>query len=154
MVADLHYSTVSLIIDSWEAVRRIPNYEEVAGLKIFEKFFELAPSAKKVFSFGNEDLVRSKRFVTHAKFFVGMIDKSLNLLGPDIELLTTILLDMGRQHHNFGVEASHYPPLGQAVLATLEELLKDKFTPKVRGAWVEVYQAMSYDMIRSVTLSE
>lgn len=118
------------------------------------RFFELAPSAKKVFSFGNDDLVRSKRFVTHAKFFVGMIDKSLNLLGPDIELLTTILLDMGRQHHNFGVEASHYPPLGQAVLATLEELLKDKFTPKVRGAWVEVYQAMSYDMIRSVTLSE
>ena len=78
-----------------------------------------------------------------------MIDRSLALLGPDIELLTTILLELGTKHRNYGVQPSYYPPMGQALLGTLEELLGDKYTPEINDAWVEVYQAMSYDMIRA-----
>eukprot|EP00934_Nitzschia_sp_Nitz4_P002095 Nitzschia sp. Nitz4//scaffold1_size375055//215890//216425//NITZ4_000286-RA/size375055-augustus-gene-0.680-mRNA-1//1//CDS//3329541075//2095//frame0 len=150
MVSDLSFTTVSVIIDSWEAIRRMNNYEDVAGLEIFKAFFDLAPEAKTIFAFGqNEDLYESKRFRSHARFFVGMIDKSLSLLGPDEELLTTILLDLGKQHSNWGVKPAFYAPLGQAILLMLEKLLGDRFTPAVKDAWVEVYQALSYDMIRA-----
>jgi hypothetical protein len=37
MVADMSYTTVSNVIDSWESVRRIANYEEVVGVKLFVK---------------------------------------------------------------------------------------------------------------------
>jgi hypothetical protein len=37
MVADMSYSTVSNVIDSWEQVRRTDNYEEVVGTKLFVK---------------------------------------------------------------------------------------------------------------------
>jgi hypothetical protein len=37
MVADMSYSTVSNVIDSWECIRRTPNYEEVVGVKLFVK---------------------------------------------------------------------------------------------------------------------
>jgi hypothetical protein len=37
MVADMSYSTVSSVIDSWERVRRTPNYEEIVGVELFVK---------------------------------------------------------------------------------------------------------------------
>jgi hypothetical protein len=35
MVADMSYTTVSRVVDSWELMRRIDNYEEIAGVKLF-----------------------------------------------------------------------------------------------------------------------
>jgi hypothetical protein len=37
MVADMSYSTVSNVIDSWEAVRRSDNYEVAVGTALFKK---------------------------------------------------------------------------------------------------------------------
>jgi hemoglobin-like flavoprotein len=78
-----------------------------------------------------------------------MLDKSLSLLGPDIELLTDVLLELGKSHLRYGVKTSHYPAMGQALISVVEELLGDEFTPQIKDAWVEVYQALSYDMIRA-----
>ena len=70
------------------------------------------------------------------------------MLGPDEELLTTILLDLGEIHEKLGVTASMYPPLGLALVDTLRDLLgKQCFTPAVQIAWMEVYNAISADMI-------
>jgi hypothetical protein len=113
----------------------------------------LEPSAKEVFSFGhseelNEDFYKSPRLIKHAKYFIQMVDRALSLLGPDIELLTEILEDLGKKHARFGVTPSMFPPMGMALLATVKELLGDKYTPEVKMAWLEVYHAFSYDMIR------
>jgi hypothetical protein len=35
MVADMSYITVSHVVDSWEMMRRIDNYQETAGVKLF-----------------------------------------------------------------------------------------------------------------------
>jgi hemoglobin-like flavoprotein len=122
-------------------------------LFFLSRLFELDPSIQNVFTFGkntklNEEFFKSDRLVRHAKFFIKMIDRALALLGPDIELLTEILLDLGKQHRHFGVKASHYPLMGNALLSVVEELLGDKFKPCVKDAWLEVYQALAYDMIR------
>jgi hypothetical protein len=37
MVSDMSYSTVSDVIDSWEEIRRLPNYEEKTGVALFQK---------------------------------------------------------------------------------------------------------------------
>ena len=37
MVADMSYSTVSQVLESWEKVRRVDNYEEKVGTKLFQK---------------------------------------------------------------------------------------------------------------------
>lgn len=37
MVAEMTYHTVSRVIDTWESVRRLPDYEEVAGVLLFRK---------------------------------------------------------------------------------------------------------------------
>lgn len=96
----------------------------------------------------DDKLFHNSRFIAHSKHYVKMVDRAVGLLGPDIELLTEILMELGLQHHKFGVESSFYPPMGQALIATMEELLGDKFKAETKEAWSECYQAMGYDMMR------
>jgi hypothetical protein len=37
MVADMSYTTVSRVLDSWELIRRLPNFEEKTGILLFQK---------------------------------------------------------------------------------------------------------------------
>jgi hemoglobin-like flavoprotein len=155
MVVDMSYDEVSNVVESWEEIRRnTKDFNEVVGVKLFQKLFAVDPSAARVFSFGNEveltdDFFKSKSLIKHAGCFITMIDKALGLLGPDIELLTETLMGLGHNHVAYGVQASHYPNMGQALLETLEEVSGDSFTEEVKNSWLEVYQALSYDMIRS-----
>jgi hemoglobin-like flavoprotein len=114
----------------------------------------LEPEAKKIFGFGaslgpiSDKLIKSPRFTKHAKYFIQMIDKALGMLGPDIELLTEILLDLGAKHVTYGVKPEYFPSMGRALLFAVKERLGDDYTDEVKDAWVEVYGALSYDMIR------
>jgi len=40
MVADMSYSTVSNVIDSWEEVRRLKDYEKIVGVTLFTKYVD------------------------------------------------------------------------------------------------------------------
>jgi hemoglobin-like flavoprotein len=124
-------------------------------LLIENRLFELEPEAKLIFGFGkstdvlSEKLMKSQRFVKHAMYFIQMIDKALGMLGPDIELLTEILMDLGAKHVNYGVKPEYFPSMGRALLHAVKSSLGDEFTEDVKDAWVEVYGALSYDMIRA-----
>lgn len=37
MVNELHYTSIALVLESWEQVRRGKNYEEVAGSLLFQQ---------------------------------------------------------------------------------------------------------------------
>lgn len=37
MVQELSYTVTNSVLESWEQIRRIKNYEQVAGVKLFEK---------------------------------------------------------------------------------------------------------------------
>jgi hemoglobin-like flavoprotein len=78
-----------------------------------------------------------------------MVDRAINLIGPDIDLLTEILLELGEKHDKFGVKPSYYPPMGQALIITMADMLGDKFTPDIKDACIETYQALAYVMIRA-----
>ncbi|KAG7341030.1 globin-like protein [Nitzschia inconspicua] len=154
MVVDMSYKTCCSVIDSWEQIRNIENYEDKVGTKLFIKFFDLEPEARRIFGFRErhslEDLVKSRRFYKHAAYFIQMLDKAIGMLGPDIEMLTDILMELGKKHVSYGVEPEFFPSMGRSLIETLEETLgKDKFDVETKGCWVEVYGALSYDMIRA-----
>jgi hypothetical protein len=168
MVQDLSFKTLNTVLNSWEIIRRIPNFDEVVGLKLFKTFFKLDPSAQAVFvgrrrsaqiaeekkhetdtSNDDEDFVTNPRLLQHAKAFVRMFDRAIDMLGPEIELVTEILIDLGKDHVKFGVKTTHYPAMGQALMIVLEEVLGNELDDETKRSWVEVYQAMSYDMIRA-----
>jgi methyl-accepting chemotaxis protein len=115
--------------------------------------FIACPEAKPLFGFpldidaNSDELLKSKRFKMHASYLIGMIDTALNMLGPDIELLTEMLYDLGAKHVRYGVQPSYFPLMGQCLISTIEECLDGKFTVGMKAAWEEVYLALSSDMI-------
>ncbi|CAB9507130.1 Globin [Seminavis robusta] len=150
---EMEYETIQNVIDSWELLRRIPNYDVEAGTLLFTHLFEKCPPAMVLFGFPKdmdptcEKLKKSKRFVSHAKNMVAMLDRALAMLGPDAELLEEMLLDLGKKHVTIGVPVNAYPIMGDALLQTLRELLGDKFNQQAEHSWLEVYRAFSFEMI-------
>jgi hemoglobin-like flavoprotein len=121
------------------------------------RLFDKCPQAKVLFGFPIDidphcqELLQSKRFKMHAAYLIQMIDTALNMLGPDIELLTEMMVDLGVKHVTYGVTPEMFPIMGTCLIATLEESLsEDDFTATVKEAWVETYSALSQDMIRSI----
>jgi methyl-accepting chemotaxis protein len=122
----------------------------------WRSLFEKCPQAKVPFGFAidvdptKSGLLQGKKFMMHAVYLIQMIDTALNMLGPDIELLTEIMADLGSKHIQYGVEPVMFPMMGDALIFTLELILKGDFTDLVRAAWIEMYTALSQDMIRAL----
>ena len=50
----------------------------------------------------------------------------------------------------YGVKPEYFPSMGRALIYAVEQQLgEEKFTRETKDAWVEVYGALSYDMIRA-----
>jgi methyl-accepting chemotaxis protein len=117
--------------------------------------FEKCPQAKVLFGFpididpNSPELLTSKRFIMHAAYLIQMIDTALNMLGPDIELLTEIMTELGIKHVRYGVKPEMFPIMGDALMHTLTTTLKSDFTEDIKESWVIVYSALSQDMIRA-----
>jgi hemoglobin-like flavoprotein len=58
----------------------------------------------------------------------------------------SILAHLGRQHRRFGVVPAHYGPVGEALLATLGDVLGERFTPAVGEAWAALYAEIARRM--------
>jgi hemoglobin-like flavoprotein len=95
------------------------------------------------------ELLKSKRFIMHASYLIQMIDCALNMLGPDIELLTEMMTDLGVKHVAYGVKPEYFPIMGRCLITVLADCLGDSFTDTVKQAWVETYDALAQDMIRA-----
>jgi hemoglobin-like flavoprotein len=149
-------STMSHVMDTWELMRRVKNYEQVAGAKLFQKLFNKCPAAKVLFGFpvdidaNSLEVLTSKRFLMHASYLISMIDTALNMLGPDIELLTDIMLELGVKHIRYGVTPEMFPIMGDCLIETLEETLGvDAISVAAKNAWLDTYDALAGDMIRA-----
>ena len=74
-----------------------------------------------------------------------------NLRQPDV--LVPHLQRLGARHAEYGVEASHYPAVGGALLQTLAEMAGDLWTPTVRDAWANAYGVVADVMIEAASSS-
>jgi hemoglobin-like flavoprotein len=61
----------------------------------------------------------------------------------DLPSLIPTLETLGRNHIRYGVEDRHYETVGAALLWTLEQGLKEAWTPAAKSAWVEAYSTVS-----------
>lgn len=123
---------------------------------IFCRFFSYEPQALAVFGFDmqatlDDEFFKNPKVLVHAIQYIRMLSRAVNLLGPDIDVVTSILHDLGKKHReSYGVKASFYSPMRKALIETLEELIGPKhFTANVKESWIECFQAMSYEMVHS-----
>jgi nitric oxide dioxygenase len=105
--------------------------------QFYRRLFEIAPHMRPMFP---GDMRRQgSRFMAKLAVLVGSIDR------PD--QLAALAGALARQHVEYGVQASHYPMVGAALLWALERALGEDWTPEVAAAWTGVYEVLSACMI-------
>lgn len=114
------------------------------------EFFSIQPEAVSVFSIKGDvaECVKSGAFLSHAKKFVEMFDSAVDMLGPNIEILTEILTELGQKHVKYGVKLEYYPAMGIALIDAVRRIDK-QFTKATEIAWREVYNSISLDMSKA-----
>jgi hemoglobin-like flavoprotein len=122
---------------------------------MFDRLFELEPRTKTVFGFTKDHVptgeeVEKRGLLIHAIRMIHMFDAALSMLGPDTETLCEILNDLGKRHIGYGVKPHYFPFMGHAVLYALQETLGDKWTPQMHDAWVEIFDILSGEIMKSI----
>jgi len=151
MIDELSYETASTVIESWESLRRTENYAERTGRRLFIRFFEEQPDARSVFGFDKTDddaIYDSRKFLDIGKNFIEVVDQAVDMLGPDLEVLAEVLMDLGKKYHlEYGMRPEYYSVLGRALIDQLEEILGPKDFPiHTKSCWLQVYGALAQVM--------
>eukprot|EP00980_Cylindrotheca_fusiformis_P031790 scaffold26976_cov181-Cylindrotheca_fusiformis.AAC.3 len=125
----------------------IPNYSERFGLLIFRKFFDLCPDAIPLFSFGNEltiaddgleeddSLGKNPRFMMHIKLFMSRFSATMDMLGPDMEVLEGDLVVFAKHHRQYGVTKEHHRMMEIAIIEAVQTMLGDQLKQEMRKSW-------------------
>ena len=109
------------------------------GLAITTRMYERLftdPDVKAMFDqAAQESGEQPKRLAGAILAYAQNIDK--------LEALTAPVMRMAARHVETGVKAEHYPPVANALLPAIRDVLGDAATDEVLGAWGEAYWALA-----------
>lgn len=117
----------TLVKSTWAMVVPIA---DVAASLFYDRLFTLDGSLRPLFA--TTDMAEQRRKLMQA---LAAVVNGLDNLEPLIPVLETL----GRNHVRYGVIDQHYETVGAALLWTLEQGLKDAWTPAVQSAWTTAY---------------
>ena len=133
---------VELLENSFDRIK--PNANNFVA-SFYENLFTSNPEAKPLFEHTN--------MATQQKMLLSSLVMVVeNLREPDV--LDKALRGLGARHVKYGALPKHYPLVGGALLATFEQYLQDKWTPEVKQAWIDAYDAISKIMLDGADYSE
>jgi hemoglobin-like flavoprotein len=107
---------------------------DAAATLFYDRLFMLDPSLKPLFA--NADMKEQRRKLMQAITAVINGVDHLDALVPTLE-------NLGRNHARYGVVDRHYDTVGAALLWTLEQGLKDDWTPAAKSAWTAAYATVA-----------
>ncbi|KAK2665245.1 hypothetical protein Ddye_003819 [Dipteronia dyeriana] len=131
----------ALVVKSWNAMKK-KNTGEL-GLKFFLRIFEIAPSAKKLFTFLKESDVpveQNPQLKPHAMtVFVMTCESAVQLRkAGKVTVGEFNLKDLGATHFKYSVHYEHFEVTKYALLETIEEAV-----PEMKIAWAEAYDQLA-----------
>lgn len=133
---------VELLETSFEKVK--PHANEFIT-SFYDNLFTDYPAAKPLFEHTNMSAQGQKLLSS----LVLVVD---NLRKPDA--LTGALKGLGARHVKYGALPEHYPLVGNTLLKTFEQYLKDDWTPETQQAWVDAYGAITELMLSGADYSQ
>ena len=120
-----------LLKTTWAKVAPI---SDVAAALFYDRLFTLDPSLQRMFA--NADMKEQRRKLMQALAAVINGIDNLGALVPTLE-------NLGKNHVRYGVTDRHYDTVGAALLWTLEQGLKEAWTPAARSAWTVAYTTVA-----------
>jgi nitric oxide dioxygenase len=126
-----------LVRESW---RQLAPTADLAAASFYCRLFELDPRTTALFEATDMEAQRKK--------FADTLSRIVRQLDSPEELIPN-LAPLARRHIGYGVRASDYHTVGEALLWALERALGDAFTGEVRSAWAEAYALLAAVMLRA-----
>ena len=130
-----------LVIESWEKVVPI---QEAAAEMFYERLFIEYPEVKPYFKGDMKE--QGRKLMTMINTAVNSLDRIDDLVEP--------LKRAGKAHAGYGVKEKDYDKVGASLLWTLEQGLKDTFTPEIKDAWTVTYLTVAGVMIEGAGYGE
>ncbi|KAL8143528.1 hypothetical protein V2J09_016560 [Rumex salicifolius] len=135
----------ALVVKSWSSMKK--NSSEL-GLKFFLKVFEIAPTAKKLFSFLKDSevpLEKNPKLKSHAlTVFVMTCESAVQLRKAGrVTVGESNLKDLGAKHFKYGVADEHFEVVRYALLETIKEAVPEMWSPEMKIAWTEAYNSLA-----------
>jgi nitric oxide dioxygenase len=127
---------IDLVQDSFALM--VPRRAEASAI-FYQRLFALAPETRALF---RGDLAEQGRKLMQV---LATIVRNLSDLGP---LLNSVDY-LAQRHVGYGVRDDHYPLVGQVLIETLRQCLRQSFTPETERAWGYAYTILSGRMIRA-----
>jgi nitric oxide dioxygenase len=127
---------IELVRKSWDLVAGDP--DGVAAL-FYRRLFAAAPGVRPLFPASMQE--QGRKLVQMLATAVANLDK-LEAIRPAVEALA-------RRHVGYGALPEHYPVVGEALLAALDDGLGPQLTPETTAAWAAAYAALSQVMLEA-----
>ncbi len=123
-----------------ESFQQLQDAGDAAIVRFYDRLFETAPEFRKLFS---SDVDRqARKFLQSLKLIVSSLSS--------LERAAPVLNSLGRRHQGYGVKPEDYEVVGAVLIATLQEVLREKFTEEVKLAWTAAFKLISTAMRTSV----
>ncbi len=116
----------------------MPISEQAASM-FYDRLFEVAPSTKTLFKGDMRE--QGRKLMATLAFVVNGLGK------PETVMPAAVAL--AQRHVSYGVKASDYRAVGEALLWTLERGLGPEWTPALAASWEGAYTALSGAMIKA-----
>ena len=112
----------------------------IAGIVVeefYETLFEQHPEVRSMFP---SDMSNQRLKLVQALALVGGHADRIDDVAPALK-------NLGVKHVAYGVEPEHYGAVKEALMATLDKMLGEGFTPELREAWSETIDAVAGHML-------
>lgn len=113
--------------------------KDTAAEIFYTRLFEIAPEVRPMFR-GDMTKQGAKLMAT-----LGVVVNGLR----ELDKIVPVAQTLARAHVSYGVQATHYAPVGAALLYALQQGLGDAFTPQVEDGWTTAYATLSSVMIEA-----
>lgn len=112
---------------------------ETAARLFYNRLFEMDPSLKALFHVDITE--QGRKLMDMLRFVVAGLDH--------VEKIVPAIQELGRRHASYGVIDGQYETVGAALIWTLEQGLKEQFTPETKAAWTAAYTLLAATMQES-----
>ncbi|SDQ56965.1 globin domain-containing protein [Thermostaphylospora chromogena] len=116
--------------ESWQLVARSGDQ---VPLFFYSALFLMHPELRDMFPVSMA--AQRGRLINALGHIVSNVDR--------VDELVPYLQQLGRDHRKYSVITEHYPAVGQALLATLQHFLGDRWTPALAHEWSQAYNLIA-----------
>jgi hemoglobin-like flavoprotein len=117
-----------------ESFALVAEQETALASRFYDILFERYPRLRPMF--GRNSRARQEQMLTNA--LAAVVEHA-----EDAPWLTSTLHALGAKHVEYGVTNEMYPWVGECLVLALEDVAGPAFTPRVRAAWIQAYEAIA-----------